>query len=86
MRCNWSTQSTLPRQFENRKETGDKEMGHEGQLDNLLNDYCGYLACVFTGDGFHRASIRVFVRLAEELIDIGQTVVWMGLTAMLNLL
>ena len=44
-------------------------MGHEGQLDNLLDDCCGYLACVFTGDGFHRASIRVYVRLAEELID-----------------
>ena len=41
------------------EKTGDKEMGHEGQLDNLLNDCCGYLACVFTGDGFHRASIRV---------------------------
>ena len=33
-------------------------MGHEGQLDNLLDDCCGYLACVFTGD-----------RFAEELID-----------------
>ena len=44
-------------------------MGHEGQLDNRLDDCCGYLACVFTGDGFHRASIRFYVHLAEELID-----------------
>ena len=44
-------------------------MGHEGQLDNLLDDCCGYLACVFTGDRFHRASIRVLCHLAEELID-----------------
>ena len=42
-----------------KKEIGDKEMGHEGQLNNLLDDCCGYLACVFTGDGFYRASIRV---------------------------
>ena len=28
-------------------------------LTILLYDCCGYLACVFTGDGFHRASIRV---------------------------
>ena len=27
--------------FENQEETGDKEMGHEGQLDSLLNDCCG---------------------------------------------
>ena len=25
-------------------------MGHEGQLNNILDDCCGYLACVFTGD------------------------------------
>ena len=41
------------------EKNGDKEMGHEGQLGNLLNDCCGYMACVFTGDGFHKASIRV---------------------------
>ena len=52
-------QSTSPRQFENQKETGDKEMGHEGQLNNILDDCCGYLACVFTGNGFYRSSIRV---------------------------
>ena len=34
-------------------------MGHKGQLDNLLDDCCGYLACVFAGDGIHRALIRV---------------------------
>ena len=34
-------------------------MGHEGQLNNLLNDCCGYLACVFTGNRFYRASISV---------------------------
>ena len=41
-------------------------MGHEGQLNNLLEDCCGYLACVFTGNGFYR---EFYVRLAEELID-----------------
>ena len=27
--------------LKNRKEAGDKEMGHEGQLNNLLDDCCG---------------------------------------------
>ena len=49
----------IAKTIEKQKVTGEKEMGHEGQLDNVLHDCCVYLACVFKGNGFHRDSIRV---------------------------
>ena len=44
-------------------------MGHEGQLDNLLDDCCGYLACVFTGNGFFITEFRqpIQVRSHREM-------------------
>ena len=44
-------------------------MGCEGQLDNLLNDCCGYLVVYSQVTGSTELQSEVYVRLAEELID-----------------
>ena len=42
-----------------KKKLETKKWDMRVNLTILFDDCCGYLACVFTGDGFYRASIRV---------------------------